>query len=177
MWIFNCTRGQRPNPLPGPGSTILGHQLMNTFTQMQVDPSHLHMPTHVLEAHGSPDVHRLFVTSTVHSCTLRWRQAEHAPLPAATLPCMGWCRRACVVSTPRSHQCQGGGIPTQRRREGQGFHPGVGSTPIPPADHGLASSTHRFLPSPQQNSHFAPHSEPLTLPEASQSHLAPASTV
>lgn len=81
---FQLHKGSVPQPLLDQRSTILGFQLMNTFTQMQVDPSHLHMPTHVLEAHGSPDVHRLFVTSTVHSCTLRWRQAGHAPLSSHT---------------------------------------------------------------------------------------------
>lgn len=68
----------------------------------------------------------------VSSCILRWQHAAYALLPST-----GWHRRVCAVSMPWSHQCRGGKIPTQWRKEG---------TPVPPTDHDPASLTLSFLP-------------------------------
>ena len=96
MQIFNCTRGQYPNPLVGPGSTALGRQLMNTFTQMQADPFHLHV--HALGAHVSTHVNT--------GCLWASPCSQLYPAVAAGWTCTapgshkhpstGWCRRVCV---------------------------------------------------------------------------------
>lgn len=81
----------------------------------------------------------------VNSCTLSCTLQTHCS-GGHLLPCTEWHRRTRAVSRPWSPWCRGGGIPTQWREEGGGFHPGKEGTPIPPTDHIPASSTPSFLP-------------------------------
>lgn len=76
----------------------------------------------------------------VSSRILRWRMRTRSAQQH------GVHRRVHAVSTPRSHQCRGGEIPTQWRREGPGFHPGKEGPPVPPSNHDPASLTPSFLP-------------------------------